>query len=765
MKRSLNKLTSCRPISIQEAVHEIAGLDLVVCSDYLTDVSISKGLFLKSKSEQKKKNSTDLVCNYNNRDPKHEKYSLYEYFYEVFCKKMRYMDEITTREKHRVLIPKGMNCRARYPADYDYARGVLVMHKPWSIRNPLKPLLEDKTKTIATFLRMLDKQELPYIVRAEYHRAMKYAQQWRYECVAKQVTPVEDVNLEELDNEELHNYQNWEHSNHLSAQNTRHLDDKCGEMRVNLGLDHDWSQQQFSGTRSSDRMEPELYTKYLKDHFYNKGPKLTNDDEESLHIPKKKDGSDYKIDDLNDDQKNIVICALEAVVKFLENDPTYKPLRATVRGCGGTGKSFIINTLIAMIRMYTKLNDSVQVTAPSGGAAYNVGGCTIHRGLNLSVDPDKLATDLSPDSQKELANKLRNLLALIIDERSMISSALLAGAERNVRHCSLGQQNRNELWGGVPVVLIFGDDYQLMPVGAEGAISGYSRRCNLYEASEERKSPKIQAQIAAGNSLFIDNLTEDVFDLTVNYRSRNDPEYAKILERLREGVTTDEDAKRLMKLFWEHQTDEVFRDSVENSPKTIHLFANNYEKNQKNRDKLVNLSNSSGCPVARLQCKWQSNNQGGASRVYKKHFEKLNVVLETDLCVGATVSLSNNIVPEAGLYNGARGTVVDFVYEHSRPEGPNDKDGEHLPLCVIVDFPGLRLEDAKPWDECNPTVSVDILQEGKFDHSQSFILIPYTIATTFIEARSYSDGEAGLCEKMLQCEILPLGIGVGNHNP
>ena len=55
------------------------------------------------------------------------------------------------------------------------------------------------------------------------------------------------------------------------------------------------------------------------------------------------------------------------------------------------------------------------------------------------------------------------------------------------------------------------------------------------------------------------------------------------------------------------------------------------------------------------------------------------------------------------IFNGARGTIIDFLY--NTVVGPNDKQGEHLPLCIIVDFPGLKLGDAKPWDERNPTVS------------------------------------------------------------
>ena len=88
----------------------------------------------------------------------------------------------------------------------------------------------------------------------------------------------------------------------------------------------------------------------------------------------------------------------------------------------------------------------------------------------------------------------------------------------------------------------------------------------------------------------------------------------------------------------------------------------------------------------------------------QSHFTTTRMVLETDLCVGAKVALSGiNIVPEAGLYNGAQGTVIDFIYEN--PCGSNDKHREHLPSCAIVNFPGLKLGNAKPWDELNPMVS------------------------------------------------------------
>jgi hypothetical protein len=223
-----------------------------------------------------------------------------------------------------------------------------------------------------------------------------------------------------------------------------------------------------------------------------------------------------------------------------------------------------------------------------------------------------------------------------------------------------------------------------------------------------KKTPNEQLLIRVGNSLFQDDLTEDVFHLTENYRTRADPEWAKILERLRIGMSTDADAERFMKQGLHHHRTKNpgMVEMIENHPKTVYLYTQNHEKNVKNLQKLASLSREAKVPVARLQCQWKSNkNQGqGSTRVYKSHFRTKQMVLESDLCVGATVALSGiNIVPEAGLYNGSRGTVIDFVY--NTVCGPNDRHGDSLPICVIVDFPGLKLGNAMPWDALNPTVS------------------------------------------------------------
>ena len=64
-----------------------------------------------------------------------------------------------------------------------------------------------------------------------------------------------------------------------------------------------------------------------------------------------------------------------------------KPLHIFVSGVGGTGKSFLIKTICALVsNILDDLNDATlcAVTAQMGLAAFNMGGITMHRLLQLT---------------------------------------------------------------------------------------------------------------------------------------------------------------------------------------------------------------------------------------------------------------------------------------------------------------------------------------------------------------------------------------------
>ena len=94
----------------------------------------------------------------------------------------------------------------------------------------------------------------------------------------------------------------------------------------------------------------------------------------------------------------------------------------------------------------------------------------------------------------------------------------------------------------------------------------------------------------------------------------------------------------------------------------------------------------------------------------KKHairsrFAPKRYTTRTDLCVGARVALRIwNILPSAGLYNGSIGTITEIMYAKN-PIGPNDKQHNHLPDYIVVDFPNLILPPyIQPWGKLHPSL-------------------------------------------------------------
>ena len=138
---------------------------------------------------------------------------------------------------------------------------------------------------------------------------------------------------------------------------------------------------------------------------------------------------------------------------------TFTPLRMTLCGVAGSGKSTLINTFVSIVRSVTQQTDSVYVCGPTGSAAFNAGGETCHRLFNIQ---GRLSSaELSAQALKTLMSKLENTIVLIIDERSMISALLLGTMEDYCRQAAFKGTNRHKSWGGLPIVILVGDDYQL----------------------------------------------------------------------------------------------------------------------------------------------------------------------------------------------------------------------------------------------------------------------------------------------------------------
>jgi hypothetical protein len=139
--------------------------------------------------------------------------------------------------------------------------------------------------------------------------------------------------------------------------------------------------------------------------YYNAND-LANTDN-TLKIPKTKDGKEYSIESMAPEQKNVVLAVIHTTVKFCKKDKSYVQIQATMMGYGGTGKLYIINTLLTIIRNMTRSNATLLVGAPSGTAAFNVQGSTLHHLLGVRVARPE--DNISQKVHKKIQRSLKRL--------------------------------------------------------------------------------------------------------------------------------------------------------------------------------------------------------------------------------------------------------------------------------------------------------------------------------------------------------------------
>ncbi len=123
-------------------------------------------------------------------------------------------------------------------------------------------------------------------------------------------------------------------------------------------------------------------------------------------------------------------------------------------GPGGVGKSYIVRYLM------DKFSDSTVLLAPTGIAALNIGGSTVHRTFKFPTSV------LNKQHQTRINDGTADLFAvdgpvkrIVIDEISMVRADLFIAMDINLRHI----RRQNKPFGGLQVVAV-GDFFQLPPV-------------------------------------------------------------------------------------------------------------------------------------------------------------------------------------------------------------------------------------------------------------------------------------------------------------
>ena len=317
-----------------------------------------------------------------------------------------------------------------------------------------------------------------------------------------------------------------------------------------------------------------------------------------------------------------------------------KPFHIFLTGGGGVGKSHLIKTIymsINKVLMYKGGNPEkprILLLAPTGVAAVNIDGTTIHTALAINVG-GKLYP-LNDRQRGILRNKLTEAKFIIIDEISMVSNVLLHQVH----------QRLNEIYGcsaelpfaGLPV-LACGDLYQLPPVKGTpiycntGNIKGY-----------------LSLDLWRGFKMA---------ELTEVMRQQGDYNFISLLNKIRISVVDNEVERSLLSRF-------VAKDNSSYPRHAVHMFAENCPAVDHN-DLMLNEMEGQTISInaiddipPEVQLSDKQIDEIGARKIS----ETGNLVSILNIKVGAQVMLTSNINIEDRLVNGLVGKVMSIAHEH-----------------------------------------------------------------------------------------------------
>lgn len=295
-----------------------------------------------------------------------------------------------------------------------------------------------------------------------------------------------------------------------------------------------------------------------------------------------------------------------------------------ITGKAGTGKTTLLKKIVKTFESQGKL---VAVLAPTGVAAKNAGGVTIHSLLRLPISPyvpNVKMKDLYGLNLDDIAT-VKHIDTIIIDEISMVRCDLLDMVDNVLRY----YRKSNAAFGGVRIIA-FGDLYQLMPVVTskdwillkEWYRSPYFFSSKVYEAHPFR-----------------------MITLTKVFR-QTDSNFLDLLNEVRNGVVSNQSLNKLEKKYQASKYDKP-KDGV------IRLTTHNRLARDHN-DKIFN-----GLPGAERE--YNAEIKGFVH--YVEHPTNESLVLKK----GARVMFVKNDTSSAHSYvNGSLGTVTkceaDCVY-------------------------------------------------------------------------------------------------------
>lgn len=403
------------------------------------------------------------------------------------------------------------------------------------------------------------------------------------------------------------------------------------------------------------------------------------------------------------------------VLELLENTNQ----NVFITGDAGTGKSTLLKYFVE------NTQKDVVVLAPTGLAAINAGGQTIHKFCLFPprfVRPEDIQITKNP-LQKIL---LAELKTIIIDEISMVRADQLDGIDRFLR---LNRKN-NLPFGGVQMIFV-GDLYQLPPV-------------------VNREEMAVFNQVYGSPYFFSSNVFQSLeitkIELRKNYRQKEDLEFLEILSKVKKGEVDYQTLSTINSRFVpnseEFETEGLF----------LNLATTNQVALQINTTKLAQIDEPNFEYKADLTGDFNERDFAGESSLNLKIGSQVMFIRNDAL--GRWVNGTMGVVQDLGTKKVIVRTEKGFVHEVAPEKWENIKfvfdedEGQIVPKPVgtLKQYP-LKLAWAvtihKSQGQTFDRVLID-LGRGAFSHGQTYVAL----------SRSRTLGGIGLKRKIFKSDFI-----------
>ena len=365
-------------------------------------------------------------------------------------------------------------------------------------------------------------------------------------------------------------------------------------------------------------------------------------------------------------------------LEFVEELVLYTDAHIFLTGRAGTGKTTFLKNL--PLKTYKRM----VVVAPTGVAAINAGGQTIHSFFQLPFGPQlpenalgkgynakTLAAQYQKLNKKKI-NLMRSLDLLIIDEISMVRADVLDAIDAVLRRVRRSQKP----FGGLQLLMI-GDVHQLAPVAKPEeweVLSPYYETPYFFGSQVLKKAPYVCVEL------------EHIY-------RQHDDDFISLLNKVRNNQM-DADCVRVLnsrfKPCFVPKDEEGY----------ITLTTHNYQADQINESKLAAIKEKTLTFKAEVHGTFPENTYPTKE--------------ELELKIGAQVMfVKNDPTPEKAFFNGKIGRLVGY----------NEKEGT---VTVLSDGERITVPKLK-WQNMEYTINADN-QDIEEKEIGSFTQIPLRLA-------------------------------------